>query len=274
MRHITLSSAARLGWLALVCGTVAAANWSDPFIGMRYGTDYAEPGNTKDISKRIVQLQYVGGFAYGDNFVNLDLLFSDADDPARNGGGAREAYLVYRNTLSFSAIRGKPVKFGPVRDVGWMTGIDLNTKDTRFAPRKKLFVTGPKLRFDVPGFWDVSLLFMKERNNNGIVGRKVNFDATWGVSTAWSFPISTSVPLKFKGFANYIDEKGKDGFGVQTEPETLLESALLADVSKFYDKKNQLWAGVGYQYWRNKFGNRPGNGTEAKVPQLLLEFHL
>ena len=45
-----------------------AADWSDTYIGYRYGTKFAEPFNNQDIAKNIVNLQHVSGYKYGVDF--------------------------------------------------------------------------------------------------------------------------------------------------------------------------------------------------------------
>jgi hypothetical protein len=66
-----------------------AADWSDNSIGYRYGTKFAEPFNTQDIAKSIVNFQHASGYKYGTNFLNVDLLMSDSKDD-----NAQEAYRL------------------------------------------------------------------------------------------------------------------------------------------------------------------------------------
>ena len=84
-----MNAIARKGIPALLCGfagfsalQAGAAEWSDTSIGWRYGTKFAEPFNTKDISKNIVSLTHVSGYKYGVNFFNVDLLMSASDAEA------------------------------------------------------------------------------------------------------------------------------------------------------------------------------------------------
>ena len=50
----------RIAPLALACALVAApaasqaATWSDTFVGYRYGSDFREPTNTKDVEKHVL----------------------------------------------------------------------------------------------------------------------------------------------------------------------------------------------------------------------------
>lgn len=89
--------------VATAACTVAshAADWSDTYLGYRYGTKFAEPFNPNDIAKNIFNLNHASGYKYGSNFFNVDMLLSDEKDPAGAGStnGAHEVYVVYRNTL-------------------------------------------------------------------------------------------------------------------------------------------------------------------------------
>lgn len=251
-----------------------ASEWSETFLGYRYGTSYREPAHSENISKNIVTVQHSSGYKYGTNFFNLDILLSDSNDPAAGGGGgATEAYFVYRHNLSLSAATGKTLKLGPIRDIGITAGFDLNTKNDAFGPRKCKLAIGPTLSFDVPGFLNISLLYQTESNRNGIVGTNVHFDDTYDVNLAWGIPFSFGLPAKFKGFADYIGPKGRDGFGADTKAETLIETALMFDVGSVVGTEGVFSTGIGYQYWHNKFGNAPGVGTQASVPQLEMEVH-
>ena len=69
---------------------------------------------------------------------------------------------------------------------------------TRFAPRPLKLLIGPTLNVALPvGFLDLSLLAYKETNNNGIVGKKVQFDTTYQVGATWGVPFTLGVPAIF-----------------------------------------------------------------------------
>ncbi len=262
--------------------SVQAADWSDNAISYLYGTRFAEPGVDGPIAKNIVEFTHVDGYKYGSNFLDVQVLFSDKKDPADGGSnGATEVYAIYRHQLSLNKISGKDFKWGPVRDWSLSGGFDWNTKNTAFAPAKRMLVIGPTVNFDVPGFWDLSVMYRSEKNHNGLSSAQehdVRFNDTYYLETAWGIPFQLgSVPFKFKGFANFVPPKGKDGFGNDTVSETLVHASLLVDVGKLtFGKKDTLFAGVGYEYWKNKFGNNSAYtpGTEANTPFLNLEWHL
>lgn len=278
-----------LAFLALACaGNLAsAATWSDSFLGYRYGTQFHEPSNTKDVRKHVLQYSQSSGYSVGQNFVNLDILQSDKNDPSSGGDtGATEFYLTYRHQLHLGKLLERDFSFGPVKEVAFTAGFDLNTKNTTFAPRKRLVVAGPTLKFKVPnaGFFDLSLLAGKEWNHCGLASctdHEHGFDTQLILSAAWGLPFQAGpVPLKFQGFLNYNTDKGKDYAGVKTEAETLMRTSLMVDVGQMAaGRKNTLLMGVGYEMWLNKFGNhataagvtKPGINTYA--PTLQVEWH-
>lgn len=246
---------------------LGAADWSDTFFGYRTSSQFREPGINGTVAKNILQLSHVSGWAYGTNFFNVDMLMSDTGDPTASGRtGANEVYVVYRGSLSLGKITAKDFGFGPVRDLSVTAGFDFNSKDNAFASRKRFLVLGPTLNFKVPsGFLDVGVWACHEQNNNGIVGQSVDFKTTYMVSAAWGIPFQMGrLGAEFKGYANYIGAKGRDGFGVETKPETLANLSLLLDVSPVFGASKKVYVGGGFEYWNNKFGG-PNNDDPSSA---------
>ena len=274
-----ISTFALAGALLAAPALAHAATWSDTFIGYRYGTDFREPNNPRDVEKHILQFSHASGYSIGQNFVNLDIFQSDKADPTERGGsnGATEFYLTYRHQVHLGKAFGRSLAFGPVKEVAITAGFDLNTKNSPVQPRKRLLVVGPTLKFDVPGFLDVSLLLGKEWNHNnfGSVEKEIAFDPQWIINAAWGIPFNAGpVPLKFQGFANYLSKRGEDYNGKETKAETLMRTSLMVDVGQMaWGKKNTLLMGVGYEYWRNKFGNHGIQGVDVDAPTFQMEWH-
>ena len=273
-----LVSAAVFGCVLAAPLAVNAANWSDTSVFYRTGNNFREPANSKNVSKDIFGFTHVRGYDYGQNFLNVDILTSDKNDPARGGSqGAQEIYVVYAHQLYLGKVFKKDLSFGPVKEVALTTGFDWNTKDTAFAPKVRKVLIGPTLKFDIPkGFLDVSLLYYKEKNNNGIVGKSVDFDSTYRIALAWGVPFQLGpVPLSFEGFLNYTGEKGKDGFGDKTGPETWSDIFVMADVGQMVmGKPKTLRAGIGYEYIKNKFGATSDiAGSKTTTPMLKVQWH-
>lgn len=274
-----------LGLSGLLVQSAEAADWSDTYIGYRYGTKFAEPYESNDITKNIINFSHVSGYKYGTNFFNADILLSDSKDPASatSTDGAHEVYVVYRHTLDLGKITGKSFKFGPVKDIGLTAGFDYNNKDDAgYNSKKHMLVAGPTLMLDVPGFLNVSLLALWESNapcntfTNTCVSR-YTYKTHPMLTAAWGIPIG-STPLSFEGFANFIASKGKDEFGASTKPETNIDMQVMLDVGAVTGgPKNTFKVGLEYQYWKNKFGNDSngpaGSGAFAKTPMIRAEYH-
>lgn len=248
-----------------------AADWSDTSIGYRFGTQFAEPYNPKDVTKNIVNLTHVSGYKYGSNFLNVDLLNSGGTD-----SNAQEAYVVYRHTLDLGKATGKDLSFGPFSGVGLVAGFDWNTKnDTGYASKKRMLVVGPTVFVKMPaGFLNLSLLMLHESNRPKFIADRYTYDNHPMLGATWGIPLGSS-GLSFSGYANYIASKGKNETGGATAPEFNIDAQVMYDFSGAVGlPNNTLKGGVGYQYWHNKFGNLSKFvGTEAKSPMVRVEYH-
>lgn len=275
LQVLSRTAAGLAGGLALATAALTpaqAADWSDTSLGVRYSSQFAEPGISGDIAKVIYNLSYVSGDKYGMNLFVGDILTSDSKDPAAGGGGgAQEFYGFYQRSFSLSQLGTGGLKTGVTNDVSLVGRVDFGTKNTDFAPRPRKLRVGALANIAVPqGFWDVGVELYKETNHNGITGKDVSFDVTGVLTSAWAIPVGGVGT--FGGFFDYVGKKGKDGFGGDTAAETLLRATFMFDVM---GPKSGIKAGVGYEYWKNKFGN-PASvpGSLAKSPLLLVEYHL
>ncbi|MDB5990202.1 MAG: outer envelope protein [Herbaspirillum sp.] len=259
-----------LGAATAVMQQANALEWSDTSVGYRYGNKFEEPFNGQDISKHIVNLTHADGYAWGTNYLNLDILKSDKTD-----NNSTEAYLVYRNTLDIGKISGKDLSFGPVSGAGLTLGFDWNTKnDPGYSSHKRMLVAGPTLMMKVPGFLNISLLALQESNYPVGINSRYTYKTHAMLDINWGIPIANS-GWAFEGYMNYIGAKGKDEFGGDTSPETDIDAMLMYDLgTKMGWGKNKVRVGVEYQYWRNKFGNQPQvAGSLAKTPMVRAEYH-
>ncbi|MCG2585269.1 outer envelope protein [Massilia sp. TS11] len=263
----------------LGASSAQALDWSSTAVSWRYGTQFAEPFNGQDIHKHILALTHADGYQYGSNYLNLDLLFSDKNDARSLGSdsGAREAYLVYRHTLDLGKLAGHKLDLAGARGLGLTAGFDWNSKsDVGYNSRKRMLVLGPTLMWEVPGFLNTSLLYLHESNApsgpfapiSQVRGR-YTYKGHAMFNVVWGIPVGGA---SWEGYANFIGSKGRDETGAPTGAEQNIDMALMWDMGR------QWRAGVGYQYWRNKFGNTAvttgGKGYRASTPMVRVEFKL
>jgi hypothetical protein len=264
---------------------------NDTQISLWYESNAKEPGvftparpGGVSIAKGVMSITHFDAYAYGTNFVNIDFLKSNNQDPSNGsaigaGDGAMEVYGLYRGTLSFNSMFGTKAFTipGVIKDVSFGFGFDANTKNTTFAPQKRDIVVGTTVAFDIPGVFNVSLYGYKEWNHCGITPfctANVEFNLVPKVETNYVIPLTfTGLPLKFNGFTNVTWPKGRDGFGLKTSTEFLSHNRLTLDIGKLTTgRANFVDAFIGWQYWVNKFGNNykiPANGG-SKESQFIV----
>jgi hypothetical protein len=269
-KYLKLTAACALALSGLAAH---AADWSDTSIGISKGSAFREPFNPSNIGKTIYNFENVSGYKYGTNFFNVDMLQSDGAD-----GNAQEAYAVYRNTVDYSKVSGTKFSMGPLRDIGATFGFDWNTKnDLGYGSRKRMLVVGPTAMFDVPGFLNVSLLFLNESNQpvaDKALTSRYTYKTHPELDFVWGIPLGTT-GLSFEGFGDLIASKGLDEFGNQTAAETHIVSKLMYNI----DAKKTFRVGFEYEYWNNKFGNNNNStpfiagGAKATTPMLRAEYH-
>jgi hypothetical protein len=244
--------------------------WSDTYVSVRNLWQDKQPGYAGAVNEIAGNVSYANAWTYGSNFASFDLENFGHQDPANIVGypgqkatsDSFEFYGLYRTVLSGNKISGtNNFSFGPIKDIGFEMGFDICTQDDQFASYKRLLVAGPQFSIAVPkGFWTISVHISKEWNTDAFApDGSTNFD-----------PFNVGpVSLKFTGFGDIILPKGKGYPGADpTGTEILLHPKLMVDVGALAGlKPGQFDAGVGYEYWYNKFGNQakylPGTQQNA-----------
>ena len=246
---------------------VAPPGFSDNSVSYRYGWAFREPGVTNsahangiDIPKHIVTVTHVDGGTMWSNFINVDALFSTSRDPAKNSdAGAIEVYGIYRGDLSLNeATRTRTFAVGGVlQDVSLQVGFDANTKNTEFAPAKKLLVFGPDFHWTIPGGFLSPRC--SSRRSGTTTGSSRNRSAStrrssprWSGRSRWASPTCRWLRrLRQPGRA-----QGNRRFRRRDQDRGADRAAADLDVGAIaFDRPRKLDAFIGYQYWLNKFGN-------------------
>ncbi|MNF42423.1 hypothetical protein D3C76_441990 [compost metagenome] len=257
-------------------GQANAIEWMNNSVGFRYGTEFTNPNNPEYIAKRIYSFTHADGYRYGSNFLNIDAFFSDSNDPRKGTDhGGSEVYGVYRHQLFASRVFDQPLGTGLIKDYAFTLGFDANRNNNRASSNKRAVVLGPTLKFNTVGVLDFSVLYYREHNQTGIPGAKheeMTFDGTYNLNLSWMRPFQLgNHAAKFQGFINYVGEKGEDYFDKDTAPETLMRTSLMYGILPGKNVKPNIWFGVGYEYWHNKFGVDGGQGSRTSAPTVNME---
>jgi|GraSoi_2013_40cm_1033754.scaffolds.fasta_scaffold29546_1 hypothetical protein len=245
--------------------------------------------------KDVLSFTHFDVWAYGTNFFNVDWLKATNGAAPPNGApaapcdrlgtsdcsGFTEIYGLFRSTFGWNQIfNTKAFAVGPLTNIEFVIGSDLNTDNTTLGSAKRSIQGGLQFDFATPykGFVNVSVSAYKEWQNDGFaalgfggtqnLSGKVDFDATWAIEALYSQPLAFQpLPLTFKSFAVIHGPKGcgepcGPGPGLKRTTEYLTQQTLLLDVGKLaWGKPDQFAVWTAYRWWKNKFGidpNQPG----------------
>lgn len=216
-----------------------SANWSSTNIQYLYGTQY-ELG---DETRSIITLEHVNAWKYGDNF-----FFVDITNPDRKGTLTdTEYYGEISPRLSFSALSGRDLSFGMVKDL-------LFTSTAEIGQGFRNYLYGLAVDLNIPNV-PVAQINYYRRNEPGS-GTELGHQVT----LVWLAPFDIGgTSLVFEGFFDYAWGNDPKEDNIITGPRLLL------DVGKFFDAPGTLQAGVEYQIWRNKFGIKDVDEDVAQV---------
>jgi hypothetical protein len=277
-RNISIAALAVLGLgvFGAAKANASSIEFQDFYLSYRYIPNNEAPGYAGSTPEEAINLSYANAWTYGSNFFSLDaeqFSLGDPSNTALTSGhsniGSSEFYGVFRTTLSGDKIfNTKAFTFGPIADIGFQLGGDYDVQNDAFASYKRLIVAGPEFDIALPkGFWSISPQVSHEWDTNGFAypyGPADSFAVTYEIETAWLYPFNIGpVPLQFTGFANLIGPKGK---GYSEPPgysgdfyhktEILFHPKLMVDVGSLIGTTpGKLMAGVGYEWWMNKFGS-------------------
>jgi hypothetical protein len=167
------------------------------------------------------------------------------------------------NTKTFSV--------GPLSNVSFLVGGDLNTDNTNLASRKRSVEGGIQFNFSAPydGFLNLGVVVYKEWQHDGIAEQlgtnpsgNLNFSPTWAIELAYDQPLGflpTKIPLNYNALVTIRGPKGNGASGAPDRvTEYFIQQALVLDVGKIVaDRPNLFSVWAAYRWWVNKFGLNP-----------------
>ena len=233
--------------------------------------------------KNVLTFTHFDVWAYGTNFINIDWLKATNGNtapaapcgfPTANTGcsGYTEIYGLVRSTLGWNQLTGtKMFSTGPLTNISFLVGVDLDTDNTNLASAKRLIDAGLQFDFSMPykGYFNAGIVAYKEWQHDGIAaslgtnrGGDVNFNTTWGVELLYVQPLGylpPSIPLTFKSLATIRGPKGAGEPGAPTRiTEYYTQQTLALDIGQVIaNKPNMVSVWGAYRWWKNKFGLDP-----------------
>lgn len=241
-----LAAACALG-LACSAATHGAYAWTSASISLLKGWDYA----VGEEERTIATFEMANGWTYGDNYFFFD--YTNLTGDREDGDSLPTIYGEYAPRLSLGKMTGADLAVGPLQDVLLAGQLEMGENINR-----RLYGLGFDLA--VPGM-DYFQLNTYVRDDTDLPGN------SWQVTLVWGrqFDIGETSWL-FKGHFDYADAETND-------MESNINSApqLLLDIGDFWGTSDTLYAGVEYQYWKNKYGIE---GADEHNPQLMVTWKL
>lgn len=239
----------------LSCTTVGAAEWSNTELHLQAGRldvpAFAGGGTADHI---IYTLQHASGWKYGDVFFFVDVLDSE-ESRFQDFDAYGEAYA----NLSLGKMRGRPVSFGPVSDVGLIGGVNWAAD-----PNVRKYAAGVRLSLSLPGFAFANLDVMALIDDSeGIAsGGAPSENDTVLVDFNFARPFRIGdADFSIEGHIEYVGERTNELGGK-------VEAWILAQPQVQWHVNERIAVGIEYQFWMNKLGD--GSTDERTVQALLV----
>jgi nucleoside-specific outer membrane channel protein Tsx len=242
--------------------STASADWSTTELQYQYGKlvtpEFAGGG---DANTHILTLQHASGWGFGDVFFFVDSLHDNRKDNFNDNDLYGEIYVNF----SLSKLLDKPIALGSLRDVGIIAGLNAG-KDAKVLK----YLPGLRLSWDVPGFAFLNSDFMAYLDDSAgaAKGGAPKESDSFLIDFNWAYPFNLGAQsFSIEGHVEYAGSRTNE-FGGNVGHWLFAQPQLRWDAGKtLYDKPNQLFLGMEYQYWQNKLGD---NRTTENRPQLLV----
>lgn len=226
--------------------------WQDNSLSLLLGSDYElDPG-----TQHTVTFEHASGWSFGDLFMFVDGIHFDGD---RDIGGKQWAYYgEFAPRVSFGKLAKTDLSFGFIKDITFATCWEFgqNSDDN--------YLFGPGFDLAIPGF-DFFQLNLYRRFNNG------NADlASYQLTPVWKITVPVGgTDLVFDGFIDWVFGEGVDHLHIC--PQLKLDLGALLGM-----EKSALYAGIEYDYWKNKYAVRDGDfGLDSNQSTFswLVKYH-
>ncbi len=195
-----------------------------------------------------ITLEHSNGWKYGENFLFIDLI--QRDDTGL------EVYGEWYPRLSFSKISGNELSLKLVKDFSVVGGVNAGSEPS--SDPFLAFTLGAGVSLDIP-YTDFVQLDVMAYKTDGVssIGMQI--------TPSWSIPFSIGhLNFKFRGFLDWISADATGG-----EDYILTQPQLLLDIGQLLGHQNELYAGIEYWYWHNKFGI---DGITEQSTQIILSY--
>lgn len=192
----------------------------------------------------ILTFEHASSWRLGSNFFFFDVTEPLADDTG--------IYGEWYSRLAWSSLGLRDEGKGLLRDVSFTGSLNV-------GEGFRAYLAGITVHLRVPGFalLDLDLMAYDDRSDA---------EVTYIVTPAWEIPFTLgSTGARFRGFVDIIGGEG------DRERQLLAQPQLLVDIASLWGRKGNVFLGMEYQYWRNKYGV---SGITESLPQVIILWEL
>ncbi len=229
--------------IALLMASPACLAWQSTHLQLLHGVDYTlgSPERT------LLTLEHARGNDAGDVYLFIDAV-------SRRDIG-QDYYGEIYGQLALSPMTGVSWAFGPVREVSLSAGLNAGSEPK--GDPFRAWLAGVSLDFSIPGL-DLAQLDIHAYRDESVAR------TGWQVTPVWDSTFALGgQQFRFRGFADWTS--GRAGAG--RKPQLLTQPQFLWNLGKAMAAGQDVWLGIEYQYWRNKFGIP---GARETLPQVTL----
>jgi hypothetical protein len=226
------------GLLGASVPNAQAADWSATEIQIEYG-NLRSPFAGGDSMTPIITLQHASGYSFGDVFFFVDFINDDDLDGFNDKDAYGEFYANFSSAKIFGAKYG-----GPIKDIGFMASMDIDTDVGYLA-----YLPGAYVDWNVPGFAFLRTYLAAVIDDSDIAQKD-----GWQTDVAWALPFQIhGQRFSFEGHAEYT-ANSSNIYGKQKD-WILAQPQLRWDIGyALGGKQDRFFVGTEYQFWQNKLG--------------------
>ena len=211
-------------------------------VQLLYGRSLKQSGDLATIT-----FEHFGSYGVFEQFGFADL-FNDASLASPN------MYLEWYPKVSLSRATGKEIKLGPISDVLLSGGLNVLFGGSEDFV---VYTAGPAFRFRIPGsgLLQLETYYYKQHGEE--------YEGTYQITPSWdvALPVSETVRLRFRGFMDFIGDRGPGSTQYLTQPQLFL------DLGALRGKPGKVYLGSEWRYWNNVAGIE---GLEESILQANL----
>ncbi|WP_110457038.1 ion channel protein Tsx [Shewanella algidipiscicola] len=242
--------------LALLAAQPAMANdivqWWDMSVTALHGNDYDLAASDRQTT---VTFETAGAWIYGDWFAFQDVTYFNGSNLSEND----TTYGEISTRLSASKISGQSIDFGPITDLSWAFMLEEGEGPVTS------FLYGIGMDIAVPYFTYFNInTYRRDALSSG------NLSDGWQVTPAFrmDFPVGNS-NIIFDGYIDWVFSADNQGYEENFHFNPQVKYDLGAVIFGEHNK-NQLFVGVEYDYWQNKYGVK---GVDQNTYSVIAKYH-